>query len=297
MKIEGVFPALITPFREDGEVAEDKLRALLRFLLPHIQGLYPCGSYGSGPLMTAEQRMRVAEIVMEEVDGSVPVILHVGAPDTASTIKLAQHAEKLGVAAIACLTPYYYLHGFANIREHFRRVVDSVTLRVFVYHNPKYTNFESFTPEQLAELAQIGVSGLKDSSANIGFFYNCVSAVDNSEFTFLIGSQTVLLPALVGGGHGCVSGLSNLFPVLVNRIFEFAKAGDYDGALTLQRKANTLRKLTGSGIPVPFYHAALKYRGIDIGVPLSPHLPYSNADEERISEPIKEAIELEKSLV
>lgn len=120
--------------------------------------------------------------------------------------------------------------------------------------------------------------------------------MQDPDFTFLIGSQTVLLPALVGGGHGCVSGLSNLFPQLVNRIYEHAVAGQHKEALELQRKANRLRKLTGSGIPVPFYHAALRFRGLDIGVPLSPHLPYSKEDEARIAGPIKEAIALEESL-
>lgn len=295
-KIEGVFPALITPFDEDGQVAEDKLRALLQFLIPQVHGLYPCGSYGSGPIMTTGQRKRVAEIVMEEAKGRVQVVLHVGTPDTSTTIELAQHAEKLGVDAVAALTPYYYLHSFDNVIEHFRRLVASVNTPVYVYHNPKYTNLLTFSADQVVQLADIGVAGLKDSSASIGFFYDCVSAVTKPDFTFLIGSQTVLLPALVGGGHGCVSGLSNLFPQLVNRIYDHAKAGEFPKALELQRKANMLRKLTGSGIPVPFYHAALKYRGIDIGVPRSPHLRYSPSDEEKIGGPIKEAIELEESL-
>jgi 4-hydroxy-tetrahydrodipicolinate synthase len=296
MKIEGVFPALITPFDEQGEVAEQKLRTLLRFLIPQVHGLYPCGSYGSGPIMTVEQRKRVAEIVMDEAKNRVQVVLHVGNADTGTSIELAQHAQRLGVAAVACLTPYYYLHSFNNILHHFKQIVANVNIPVFVYHNPKYTNFTTFTPEQLVQLAEVGVAGLKDSSANISFFYDCVASIDKPDFAFLIGSQTVLLPALVGGGHGCVSGLSNLFPQLVNKIYAYAKSGDYDNALTLQRKANVLRKLTGSGIPVPFYHAALKYRGIDIGVPRSPHLPYSKADEERIAAPIKEAIKLEESL-
>jgi dihydrodipicolinate synthase/N-acetylneuraminate lyase len=294
--VKGVLPALITPFDEEGRVDEKKLRTFLRFLVPQVHGLYPCGSYGSGPLMGDDERMRVAEIVMEETSGKIPIVLHVGTPDTKRTIKIARHAEKLGVTAVACLTPYYYLHGHANIFEHFRHILEAVSVPVFLYHNPKYTNYTSFNPERLAELADIGLAGLKDSSANIGFFYDCTAKVKKPDFTFLIGSQTVLLPALVGGGHGCVSGLSNLFPRLVNRIFHFADTGNYAKALELQRAANELRKLTGEGIPVPFYHAALKYRGIDIGLPRSPHLPYSKARVEEIVGPMKEAIKLEESL-
>jgi len=292
--VKGVLPALITPFDEDGNFDENRMRKFLQFLVPQVHGLYPCGSYGSGPLMDNEERMRVAEVVMEEVDNRIPVVLHIGTPDTKQTIELAKHAERLGVTAVACLTPYYYLHKNNSVIEHFKRVVDSVSTPVFVYHNPKYTNYTAFSPEILKKLAAVGVAGLKDSSANIGLFYDCVNAIE-TDFTFLIGSQTVLLPALVGGGHGCVSGLSNLFPKLINQIYEYANAHKYEEALNLQRKANALRKLTGEGIPVPFYHAALRYRGIDIGYPRCPHLGYSQNQYDMLAEAMEEAIKLEET--
>jgi len=295
-EIKGVLPALITPFTDTGDVDREKLKAFLRFLIPQVHGLYPCGSYGSGPLMTVSQRKMVAEIIAEEVSERIPIVLHVGTADTQTTIELAKHAEELKVSAIACLTPYYYLHNFNTVTEHFRQVIDAVSIPVYLYHNPKYTHFLNFSPAQLAELGDIGLAGLKDSSANITFFYDCVSAVRKPGFTFLIGSQTVLMPALLGGGHGCVSGLSNLFPKLVNNIYDKVLAGKLDEALDLQRKANVLRKVTGEGIPVPFYHAALKLRGIDIGVPKAPQLPFSKEDEERIRQPILDAIKLEESL-
>lgn len=294
-KIKGVLPALITPFTKDGEIDEEKLRKFLRFLIPQVHGLYPCGSYGSGPLMPVSQRKLVAEIVTEEVSGKIPVIMHVGCTDTKRTIELAKHAASSGVTAVACLTPYYYLHNFNTILEHFKKVVDSVDIPVILYHNPKYTNFLSFTSSQLSELSKIGLSGLKDSSANITFFYDCVANVKNPDFIFLVGSQTVLLPALLGGGDGCVSGLSNLFPRLVNQIYENVIKGENTKALEVQQKANVLRKITGQGIPVPFYHAALKFRGIDIGFPKEPHIPFTREDEERIKKPILEAIKLEES--
>ena len=296
VEIRGVLPALITPFDERGDLDERRLRRFLKFLIPKVHGLYPCGSYGSGPLMTEAERRRVAEIVVEEVAGRIPVVLHVGTPDTPSTLRLAKHAEGIGVAAVACLTPYYYLHGFANVKEHFKRIIDEVSTPVFLYHNPKYTNLTSLTPDQIAELADMGLGGLKDSSASISFFYDCAAKVTRDRFTLLVGSQTVLLPAIVGGGHGCVSGLSNLFPGLVNRILELTQAGDYSSALELQRKANALRKLTGDGIPVPFYHAALKIRGVDLGFPRGPHLAYNEADANRIVAPLEEALRLEESL-
>lgn len=279
----GAMPALITPFDADGQVDEAKFRTFLDWLVPQVSGLYVAGSYGSGPIMTVEQRKQVTQIVMESVEGRIPVVVHVGDPDTLTSLDLARHAEGLKVSAIASLTPYYYLHGRPEIDGHFLKLIDAVSTPVYLYNNPKYTNF-CVTADQVVWLAERGLAGLKDSSASIQLFYDLVAATTGfKDFQVLVGSQTILLPALVGGGKGCVSGLSNLYPKVVNGIFEAAEAGDFDKALKVQREANQLRKLTGSGIPVSFYHSALKYRGIDIGLPKIPLLPKTAEEDAAIA--------------
>ena len=279
---KGTMPALITPFDREGNVDAPKFRRFLDWLVPQVSGLYVGGSYGSGPIMTVDQRKQVVEIVAENANGRIPVVLHAGDPDTHTTIELARHAESVDVAAVASLTPYYYLHGPAEVDAHFLRLIDAVSTPVFLYNNPKYTNY-CVTAEQVARLAEQGLAGIKDSSANIQLFYGLVAATSGiADFQVLVGSQTILLPALVGGGRGCISGLSNLYPKVVNGIFAAAVEGDFDRALALQREANELRKLTGAGIPVPFYHTALRYRGIDIGVPKLPLLPKSEEEEAAI---------------
>jgi 4-hydroxy-tetrahydrodipicolinate synthase len=280
---KGAMPALITPFDNDGNIDVAKFNTFLDWLVPQVSGLYVVGSYGSGPIMSVAQRKQVIDVVTERVDGRIPVVVHAGDPDTHTTIDLAKFAEERKVSAIASLTPYYYLHGQAEVDMHFHRLIDAVETPVYLYNNPKYTNF-CVTPEQVRALAERGLKGVKDSSASIQLFYDLVAAtLDFEDFNVLVGSQTILLPALVGGGKGCVSGLSNLYPNVVNGIFDAANKGDYDGALKLQREANLLRKLTGSGIPVPFYHAALRSRGIDIGHPKLPMLPKTSDEEAAIA--------------
>ena len=284
---EGAMPDLITPFDRDGNIDVPKFNAFLDWLVPQVSGLYVVGSYGSGPVMSVEQRQTVISVVTERVDGRIPVVVHAGDPDTYTAIKLAKFAEAKKVSAVASLTPYYYLHGRAEIDTHFLRLIEAVSTPVYLYNNPKYTNY-CVTPEQVAKLAEQGLRGVKDSSANIQLFYDLVAVTQSFDgFNVLVGSQTILLPALVGGGKGCVSGLSNLYPKVVNGIFDAAKKGDFAGALKLQREANQLRKLTGSGIPVPFYHAALRSRGIDIGQPKLPMLPKSAAEEAEIAQALQ----------
>ena len=62
-KMNGVVPPMITPFDENGNLDEENLIRLVEFLSPRVDGLFICGSYGSGPLMTLDERKRVAEIV------------------------------------------------------------------------------------------------------------------------------------------------------------------------------------------------------------------------------------------
>ena len=171
---KGAMPALITPFDADGEIDGPKFETFLDWLVPQVHGLYVAGSYGSGPIMTVEQRKRVAEIVSERVDGRIPIVLHVGDPDTYTSIALTKHAETCKISAVASLTPYYYLHGAENIDAHFLHLVDATSLPVFLYNNPKYTNF-CVTPEQIARLAEKGLAGIKDSSASIQLFYDFVA--------------------------------------------------------------------------------------------------------------------------
>ena len=271
-EVKGIIPALITPFTVDGKVDEQKLRKHVDYLVPKTHGLFICGSYGSAPMMSVEERRRVAQVVVEQVNGRVPVIVQVGTPDTASTVVLAKHAQEIGADVVAAVEPYYYIHTQDAIYKHYAAIIDAVTIPVYIYNNPRYSNFNVSTA-QLVKLAEMGLMGIKDSSHNIALFYDFVGSVTKPGFTFLIGSQTHLLPAVVIGAHGCVSGLSNAFPELIVGIYDAAMRSDYATAATLQKKANALRKLTGEGIPIPFYHAVLPMRGVDLGYPRAPFTP------------------------
>lgn len=63
------------------------------------------GSYGMGPALTFEERQRVTEAAIAVINRHVPVIIHVGTADTATSLKLAEHAASLGCDALAIVPP------------------------------------------------------------------------------------------------------------------------------------------------------------------------------------------------
>lgn len=280
-RIKGALPAVLTPFQSNGDIDEQALRRYLRFLVERVDGLFLCGSYGSGLLMAPDQRRQVAEIAVEEVAGAIPIILHVGFANTRTTIELARHGKMLGVDMLASVTPYYYRHSDKEIINHYKRLIDAVDCPWMLYNNPKYTQY-NVSEAVLKNLADYGLKGLKDSGANIGLFYSYMHEVQQEDFTFLIGSQTLLVPAIVGGADGCVSGLSNAFPDFVKQIYQLSVEGCFDEAVKLQKKANVLRKITGDGIPIPFYHSVMRRLGMDIGVPQAPFVSLDAEAEQGI---------------
>ena len=74
-KPEGIYPALVTPFTDDGkQVDEERLRNLINFCIEMgVNGLVPCGTTGEFVNLTVEERKRVIKIVVDEANGKVPV--------------------------------------------------------------------------------------------------------------------------------------------------------------------------------------------------------------------------------
>ena len=104
-RFKGVVPPMITPFREDGAVDLDGVKTLTRFLKERVDGLFITGSYGCGALMTAEERMAVAEAVCREAEGEIPVVVHVGTADSLSAARLTEHAVSIGAGAVSAGCP------------------------------------------------------------------------------------------------------------------------------------------------------------------------------------------------
>ena len=110
-KLSGIIPPLTTPFTPAGDVYEKGLRELVDFQIENgSHGLFICGTYGSGPIMTLEERKQVHEIVIDQAQNRIRIVAHVGTTSTAQSIELAQHAQETGAEYIASISPYYHRH-------------------------------------------------------------------------------------------------------------------------------------------------------------------------------------------
>ena len=261
----GIIPPLTTPFTENGNVYEEGLRRLVEFQIEKgSHGLFICGTYGSGPIMTLEERKQVHEIVIDQVKGRITVVAHVGTTSTTQSVELAQHAEAVGADYVASIAPYYHRHDERTVVEYFRALIKAVNIPAYVYNNPKASGV-TITPDFLRHLADVGVQGIKDSGFSYIDFAHFVLAMENCpDFRIIVGTEGFALPAFMAGAKGCVSGLGNAFPELMVGLWDTYKAGNYEEAARLQLRVVKARKILHipSSTTVSYTHLTLPTKRI-----------------------------------
>jgi len=274
--IGGLVTALLTPFDRKGGIDRKALSELVRFQIERgSDGLYPCGTTGLGPLLRVEERKQVAETVVREASGKVPVVVQVGSADTHSTIELAMHAESIGADAVASLTPYYYTPGENAIIKHFGAVAKSVGIPLVAYNIPQFTG-NNLQPSAVSLMAKAGtIVGVKDSSRDFLHLQEILEAVPE-RFTVMNGTEEYGLFALMAGADGLVSGGANAFPEAMKEVVSAQGKGDYDKALAAHRTIIEIKDAVSAG-PIPAYYEVLRERGIDCGSPRPPLLPLDKA--------------------
>lgn len=287
----GIIPPILSSFTLDGEIYERGVREIIKFTLPHVHGYYPIGTYGCGPLMSIAEREKVLEIILDEVNGKVPVVAHVGAPSTYNTIQLAKHAKKEGASGVGAISPYYSPNlSEQAMFEHFRSLIDAVgedDFPVYVYNNIHYSQ-NSITPALLKRLADYGLRGCKDSSFDLVNFFQFQDAVaDYNDFNLIIGTEAIFMGAFDAGATGMVCGMGNIFPEILLKMYQYYLDGDREKAMEMQRDVLRIRQITKAGPTVPIMHAILKMRGIDAGYSRSPLINIDDSLEKKVKNELK----------
>ena len=275
-KIEGIITALVTPFDARGEVDESALRELIDFQVKGgVNGVFVCGTAGLGPIMRPDQRVQTFRVAAKQSRGRIPIVAHVGAPSTEETVKLAGEAEAAGVDALGCVTPYYVTPDDESMLTHYKAVLSAAKLPVYVYNIPRNAT-NNVSPELMKRLVEAGVAGVKDSSRDFVQVMEYLQVLPPSA-TVICGTDSYILPALLMGAKGAITGYANAFPEVYAQLWRAYKGGHAEEARQLQFRVNSLRKLLQKPAIAPHYEA-LRLRGVDAGNPRAP-LRAMNAKE------------------
>ena len=229
----GVGTALVTPFKKDGSLDEAAVRRLVRRQIDAgIHFLSPCGTTGEAPTLSAEEKVRVVELVATEAGGRVPVLAGAGGYDTREVIHLMRQMEKAGANGFLSVTPYYNKPTPEGLFQHYQALAESTSLPLVVYNVPGRTgvNVDPATLVRISELPNI--VAVKEASGNVSQMCEICASV-RRDFIVLSGDDALTLPLMAVGGHGIISVASNEAPAEMVQMVEFAERGDFAAARKL----------------------------------------------------------------
>jgi 4-hydroxy-tetrahydrodipicolinate synthase len=228
----GVGTALITPFRQDGSLDEPAVTRLVRRQIEAgIHFVSPCGTTGEAPTLTHREKLRVVELVLEEVGGKVPVLAGAGGYDTREVIELVRDMERVGATGVLSVTPYYNKPTPEGLYQHFKAIADATSLPVVLYNVPSRTAI-SIDVRTTARLAAIpNIVGIK-APGDVAQMSEIIAATPE-DFIVLSGDDPVTVATMAIGGSGVVSVASNEAPAEMVQIVELCERGDYAAARKL----------------------------------------------------------------
>ena len=238
--MQGIVPAVITPFRENETVDYGAWQELLEWLIASgVHGLFVIGGQGEFFTLSEEERTVAARFCVQTVARRLPVFANVGAVTTAETVRLAQQAEQDGVDYIVVISPYYLKPSPEELYEHYAEACRAVRIPVLAYNIPERTGVE-LTPSILGRVAQAceNFVGLKDSGGRL----ELIPEWKRAGLSVFIGRDHMILDGLRMGCVGAVTACANLVPRLFVDLYNAYRAGKLEQAARLQALAEPLRQ-------------------------------------------------------
>jgi len=229
----GLGTALVTPFTSARELDEKAVRSLARRQVEAgVHFLVPCGTTGESPTLSAEEKRRVVELVVEEAGGRVPVLAGAGGYDTRAVVEQARAMHEAGAQGLLSVTPYYNKPTPEGLFQHYQAIAEATPLPIVVYNVPGRTG-GNVDPATLVRLASLPtVVAVKEASGNMAQICEVCRSVP-PEFIVLAGDDAMTLPAMAVGARGVVSVVSNEAPAEMTRLVEAAEANDFARAREL----------------------------------------------------------------
>jgi 4-hydroxy-tetrahydrodipicolinate synthase len=271
MDINGIIPAIVTPIRQDQTVNEEVLRQLVSHLIDNgVHGIFALGTNGEFHLFNKEDKIKIAQTVIKEANGRVPVIIGAGGNSTEESIEMSKEMEALGADALSVITPYFIAPSQEELKEHFLNIAESTSLPVLLYNIPARTGV-NIEPETAVALADVpNIVGIKDSSGNFENLHRYIKLTKNKEFSVLAGTDSLILQTLKAGGAGAVAATANLLPEIVVSIYSHWKNGELEEAEKAQGRLQPLRDTFKYGTLPSALKKAVVLSGIDVGPPKLP---------------------------
>jgi 4-hydroxy-2-oxoglutarate aldolase len=293
MKLQGIFPPVTTPFDHTGNLYAVKVQHNIeKWNKTSLAGYIVCGSTGETPLLSAEEKYTLWELVARSAAPDKILIAGTGVDGVSETVCLTNRAAAMGYKAALVLTPHYFKNQMTRPETqmlYFRAVADRAHIPVLLYNYPQLTGVD-LSWETVAALSEHpNIVGMKDSSGNIERLMHIVREA-RADFQVLVGSAQILLPGLLMGATGGILAYANAAPYSAIAIWEAFRTREEEAARDWQRRVGRAAPYVTSKYGIPGLKYAMDLNGYYGGpprLPLAPPTPQAKAEIEEAFRDLK----------
>ncbi len=274
-EFRGVFPYLVSPLDESGEVRADVLTRLCDDLIQAgVHGLTPLGSTGEFAYLSGPQKLRVVEVVIQAAQGRVPVVAGVASTTIADATRQAREYERLGAHGILAILEAYFPLTEEGVFAYFKAIAEAVAIPVVLYTNPSFQRSD-LSLEVIERLSRIpNIRYIKDASANTGRLLSIINRVQGRLQVFAASAHIPAAVMLIGG-VGWMAGPACVAPRQSVQLYDLCRRGDWTSAMELQRRLWSLNEAFAKYNLAACIKGALVLQGYPVGAPLKPQEPLS----------------------
>ncbi len=281
-QIQGVVGTPVTPFTRKDEFDEPTYRTMIDFFIERSasDAIASPMHIGESLNLTEAERMRLAEVAVDQVNDRVPVIIHASCPGTDQTIKLAKHAEDVGADAVISIVPYHWHPNQEGIYAHFQKLSRSIDIGMLAYNFPERIGV-SLESETLYRMVRDfdNFVGLKEASYDMRYFSEVMRLVSSLKRNFSVFTGVEYpLPGMALGGHGCFSVVGAVAPNLMKNLYSACKKQEYSKARVMQYKMSEMLAILLRFKLSSSVKAALEIMKRPVGKPRLPNVPLTRKE-------------------
>ncbi|KKX48267.1 dihydrodipicolinate synthase family protein [Sphingobacterium sp. IITKGP-BTPF85] len=287
---KGVYPAVLTPFKENGEIDFDMFAKNTEAQIKAgVHGIIIAGSLGDAAVLDTNEKFELLTYAIQVIAGRVPIILNIAENTTKHAVNFAVKAKELGADGLMLLPPMRYRADDREVVAYFKAVANATDLPILIYNNPvDYSVFVSTAMfDELKDCPTI--VAVKESTRDL----TNITRMKNKfgeRFKILGGVDTISLESIVVGADGWVFGLVDAFPNETVAMYNYALNGEYDKALEIYRWFMPLLELDIHPKLIQYIKLAATAEGISTPHLRAPRLPLVGEEAERINKVIADGI-------
>lgn len=241
---KGLGVALITPFTSDGNVDYKSLTRLVEYQIDNgADFLCILATTSEAPCLSAEEKEKVKQLVIEVNRGRLPLLMGCGGNNTKAIVEELKNSDWRGIDGVLSVCPYYNKPSQEGLYQHFKAIAEASPLPVVLYNVPGRTgvNLKAETTVRLANDCE-NIIAIKEARGSLEQVDEIIKNKP-ARFDVISGDDALTFSMVASGAAGSISVIGNALPKEVSRMIRLEFKGEYEAARTIHHRFTELYSL------------------------------------------------------